>query len=285
MDGSRDLKNLAKTFQDFYEANESVIMEEFLRTQETSNLYTSLNEEKQKILERGGDVLLDQLLSEHPIKITPLVWEDIKDSDHSLVTQIKEKIQLLEDRSEHMGQNIERLSLSFTVDDYLFLKVYKSFVSENGDLVKLEDELCTYMYIKKAVSIFISSIKDLNIQKLYIFRTISIKDPVGFMKKLVGGEADALGNSWSRSSARAVAYEGSNAEEFYQLKFHGSIPGEAIDLLTTIIKNISLMYGREKEFFLKDEQLISIHKIEIFKNLDEEPKVYDLQSNPILYRS
>ncbi len=274
MEAPKALKNLQEVFREYFESNVVQILEKFISE---GDLNWSIKDEKEKIFNELGEQILSEVSSQRPVVLSEFLWEDIKSTDSTFVTKIKEK-------ALDQGKTpVEILSSISEVNkvDFDFLNYFDVFKIENQNFISDVDYILNFFYVSRSVPKFISSLNG-SVDKLFIYRSLALEEPVEFIKKLMGGTDDkGPGLSWSRVGSKAQSYEGSKQD--YHLKLHGTIPVESIDLEMTIVKNVS-GYRSEAEYYLKEKEAIEIFRIEIFNSKMELVKTYDLDE-PIVHRS
>ena len=268
--------DIKETFSAFLQDNLNQVIEKFVSE---GDINWSVKHAMDGVAERFGTMIVGEAQSKITAVLSPSLWEEIKDSEHNFVTQIKDK---------SLRENLDPVSVlqdlgKITSEDYEFLKDKKSFKDDNQELITTVDEIVTIVYVLHSSKNFIANLSGKS-ESLYIFRSISTDDPDTLLKKMLKGESErGLGVSWSRSLSKARSYDGDYTENTYHIKLHGTIPLDSIDLLMTIVKNIS-GFSSEEEFFLKEKENISVHRIQIFNHKYDLLATHELET-PFIHHS
>lgn len=270
-------ETIIENFNKIFDEKMGFIIDEFLKENE-SNLFTSLEEEQSKILKKN-DFILEDSQSNSTYNLSFLQWEEIKDKNLSFSKKIIDELGPNPDHEDFYNL-IKNVPCILTNDDYLLIKNLSSFKNENQELIKDVTYLCNSLFVIDAVNKFISNLNAKPLNNLYVYRSLSTKDPEVFISKL-SQENSSLGSSWSRNLSKAQSYEGEY--NTYQIKLHGKISPDCIDYTTTLVKNISLNYAKEEEFFLTTGELVEVFKIQVFDSKNNLLK--ELELNPPIIKS
>lgn len=271
---TRVVKNLQQVFTDYFEANKIGILNKFISEGDISY---SIEHIKQGLYEELSDMLLAETAKQYELKMTEEIWAAIEHLEHPFVLQIKNQAEKESKRPIDVFSRITQLNKN----EYDFLKNVEEFNSANEQFNKALDYLLNLVYVNRSVPKFISGLNG-NVEKLFVFRSLSLENPLEFLKQLLQGQMDrGLGTSWSRNGSKAMSYEGSKTN--YHLRLHGFIPVEAINLEMTIVKNIS-GFRSEAEFFLKENELVHIFRVEMFDQNMTLMGTYEVP-NPVAHKS